>query len=200
MVRLRWLFWGSALLLWGCSPLPLVEESTAPVWEQRVARLAPLRQWQLRGRIALRQGERGWHSGFEWQRTATNQRFVLHGVLGAGRLELLEEDGESRLITAGKVHVGSDAATLLQEVTAMTWPLQSIPYWVRGLPDPGLPSAELLLDGEHRLQSVEQVGWRVTVVRYQQVDRLQGVWLPALIRVEGAGLQLKVKIEHEQWL
>ena len=72
--------------------------------------------------------------------------------------------------------------------------LQGLRYWVRGLPKPNTTLAEMQLDGQGRLDSLQQSGFNIDIERYTTVAEYT---LPEKLLINNGDLQLKVLIK--QW-
>jgi outer membrane lipoprotein LolB len=192
---LRYLALLSALLflMVGCGVAPhSLKTQHPPVsWEARQQQLQRLQQWQVEGRVALRMGSEGGQSGFVWRQSPQRQQFELSGLLGAGAIRLVSGGEGALLESAGEQHRGEHPSQLLQRVTGWQIPVEAAQYWIKGVPAPDATPQLLVLDGENRLQRLQQMGWKIEIRRYQTVGALE---LPGFVVLEQGEVRLKLKL------
>jgi outer membrane lipoprotein LolB len=144
-------------------------------WSAHAAALAPLSQWTLRGRLAVRTDDRGGQAALSWQREADRHAIRLNGPFGQGAVRITQDAAGARLVDAGaREFQAATAEELLYLYTGWQLPVAQLDWWVRGLPAPGA-EAERGLDEAGRLRRLRQHGWEVYYESYRRVD---GVDLP----------------------
>jgi outer membrane lipoprotein LolB len=113
--------------LGGCAALmPEVDEPELTVGP-------PLARFSITGRLALRQGERRDHLGFDWQHSPESDTVLLLSPLGQGLAEILRDAGGAQLKRPGEPMVSAPTlAALAQHVFGVNLPLQELGEWVRG--------------------------------------------------------------------
>jgi outer membrane lipoprotein LolB len=117
------------------------------------------RTWRAVGRLGVKTGTGGFNAHFEWRQSDQDTDLTVEGPFGAGHARITAHADHIR-IAAGNVppmefdppYTGLDDA--LTEHLGFTVPLHSVSYWLRGVPDPQLPS-----DGTE--SGFVQAGWRV---------------------------------------
>jgi outer membrane lipoprotein LolB len=195
---LRLLLWLLPLLA-GCATqrpaMPDRTESAAALQE----RLLGLRQWEARGRVAMKSADSGGQGSLQWLQTGSAARIRLSGPFGAGAYEINWMPGQlsvmSRGAEAALEYVGPDAAErFLAEQLGWSFPVTSIRYWLLGLADPAASAAEQS-DAWGRLVELRQSGW---VVRYEDYAQNDATWLPHKLVIEREDLRLRVVID--KWL
>ena len=195
------------LLLGGCAALPpRTPDETAHAWATRQLRLAPLTNWELRGRIALRSRDEGMQASLHWVRERERQRISLVGPLGSGQVRLTQDASGAELRDTEKnVRRAPTVRQLLVETTGWDVPLDDMDWWVRGLPAPGA-KAEQELDEDGRLKTLTQFGWEVEFLEYGRYGAYE---LPSKLfarrheNVPGIGLNhmtLEVRVVIERWV
>ncbi len=172
------------LALAACGPTPrpdvvipdptLVNGQREAAWREHRARLEPLKDWHLHGRLGVQRGGEGWSAGVEWRQFEGAYRIHLSGPMGQGGM-LLEGDDERVSFSDGEGYrnVSHDPEALLEQELGWRMPVSALRYWVRGLPDPRAAVGRRLLDGQGRLLELEQSGWRVLFPRYRAVEGLE---------------------------
>ncbi len=167
----------------------------AAKWEQRKSELSEINDWFLNGRIAIINGQESWHMSMKWQRHDDKYILDLSGPFGAGHAQLTGTKDGVVLVDADQNYFFADNPDrLLQEVTGLRMPVQSLLYWMRGLPDWNVENENQKLDSYGRLALLEQAGWRIRFKRYINVDKHE---LPQKIFIDG--FDLKVKIFVDDW-
>jgi outer membrane lipoprotein LolB len=160
------LFLSAAVLLLGaCASKPIKMEEDSD-WQSRQAALADIDNWKMHARIGLRGMDRSGSASLIWVETPELRNLRLLGPLGGG-LVLLQQDaaGVSIQDSRGRVWHAQDAGELIYQVTGWQIPVSGLRWWLLGLTEPG-SKAESSLDSAHRLVSVQQAGWKVSLDKY----------------------------------
>ena len=200
--RLLFAILGAGLLA-GCvttaprAPLPPAERAAAVARQQaREAVLARHAQWNLQGRVALSNGQRGGSGRIDWQQDGdayqvalsapvTRQSWRIEGEAGSARLEGLE----------GGPRSGPDATQLLREATGWEIPVQALASWVRGARATQGGPAQLQFAGDGRLARLQQDGWTLDYGDWRQQPA--GVELP--MRINAGRGEARVRLVVDDW-
>jgi outer membrane lipoprotein LolB len=70
-------------------------------------------------------------------------------------------------------------------------PIDSLRYWVLGVPEPGHPAQETL-DAQQRLATLEQDGWQIQYTDYMFVG---GEWLPSKLTLQRQGIRVRLVVD-----
>ncbi|NDU85301.1 MAG: outer membrane lipoprotein LolB [Ferrovum sp.] len=153
-----------------------------------------VQSYRLEGRIVVRQASGSDSGKLEWQlQRDTEQHVELLSPLGTTVAVVDSSPLESRLVLADqRSFVATDPAALTQSVLGYELPLQGLPWWLRGQPDPTLP-AQLERDGDNHLVRLSQQGWVMTYADWRSIG---GQWLPGNIRLERENLHIRVKVDR----
>jgi outer membrane lipoprotein LolB len=189
---------GLALLaaLGACTTAPLSEapaKDPAAAWRRHSARMAAIHDWDIEGRIAIRSYNEAVNANLRWQQHGDDYQIHLSGPFGSGAVYLSGTPGAVRLKTDDQEMVADNAETLLYQATGLLVPIESLKYWIRGLPQPDSGSTQAL-DPQGRLARIEQGRWKVRFRAYAPVSRQQ---LPAKVFVDNH--QLSVRIVIDKW-
>jgi outer membrane lipoprotein LolB len=158
---------------------------------QRRAALASYDSWQIRGRLAVDTGERGFQGSFDWQQREDALDLSIRGPLGAGVLRIMGTPNSLTITARGETRRLADPENQLSELVGWWLPVASLPAWLLGLPDPDYPSAaEPGADGT--LAALEQRLWRLDFVSYQLEENLL---LPRRIDLSHGELELRLTID-----
>lgn len=180
-----------ALLIAGCTQLPPRPAGAPAAW------MAPAwTDWELRGRIAVRAGEEGWHANLAWRQTGEAFDLNLSGPLGQGALRL---HGDATGVTLeradGLRDWAVDADILLLRHTGWSLPVSGLRYWVRGQAAPGR-AADWTRAADGRPLRLRQDGWEIRYVDYLESPGL----VPRPRRIELARGGLTARLLIDSWV
>jgi len=187
---------GLLLLIAGCTSLPPrpVPESSQQTWALRQQDLKQIDGWQLKGRVAIINGEEAWYLNVDWLQNDGDYRIDMWGPFGAGRVRLQGNEQGVRLIDSDQyVYYSTDPESLLYEHTGVKMPVAGLRYWILGLADPGQSQKEAILDRYGRLASVQQDAWNVELQRYTPVGQME---LPDKLSVNKDDLRVKMVVDN----
>ncbi len=177
----------------GQQPLP-----PAGSWEEHSAGLQTFTHWTAEGKIALRSPDQSESASMRWQQDGAASRLSLSGPLGVAATSLYS-DGRSLVIRQGEDVTTWDLASetpILEEKTGWDLPLLALPYWIKGVPAPGLP-----VQGSEQgpdpalLQVLRQDDW---VIRYEDYAVFGQFTLPTALRLQHQDTSLRLIIRSWQ--
>jgi len=172
---------GCASLL-GTTALPVMLPSD---WASRRGALQSWPRFELRGRVAVASGEEGFTASLRWAQREAASKIELDGPLGVGGLRL--EFNHGRL--ADEI-----ARADLERRLGFSLPVDSLRYWMLGVPDPAHSALERVADGHPRLESLQQQGWTVVFPAYAKVSGVN-YELPQRIEATREGLRLRLLVD-----
>lgn len=184
------------LLAGGCSVAPkqMPDADSAELWQQRAPQLEALADWTFSGRAALSGAEVPSRTvRIRWRQTNDAFDIAFQSPIGQRVAELGGDGNGIELRLPGEPPVvAGDSRELL--TTALGWsaPVESLRYWVLGLPDPdalGKPE----LDAWGRLARLWQDGWLVEYGQYAAVGALE---LPRRLTVTHPDLRIRLVIDR----
>ncbi|PVY78922.1 outer membrane lipoprotein LolB [Tamilnaduibacter salinus] len=162
-------FLAATLLLPGCAsittePLPAGLTNQPPAERaDLVSQLTRFSDWQLQGKLAVRQPEDSATAVInQWRQRGEHYQLVLSSAfLGMGRTELEGIPGFLELtMPDGETYRSSQPQQLIEAATGWTFPVNALVWWVRGLAVPG-EDARLLFNKDRRLAVLNQAGWEI---------------------------------------
>ncbi|HEV2701528.1 MAG TPA: lipoprotein insertase outer membrane protein LolB [Steroidobacteraceae bacterium] len=165
-----------ALVLWlaGCQTAPKpVAPSAAPAaviagWPARRAQLQARSQFTAQGRIGVVAGNDGFNGRLRWIQEGTRSSISLDGPLGVGGVRIVNDAGTLTLTTPSGEALDSQAAhDELVRRMGFEPPLNSLRFWLQGVPDPASPGSEMANEQGY-LGSLVQADWTVTFSAYMQ--------------------------------
>ena len=188
----------AGLLLAGCVTAPLRVAAPVPLtYESRRSQLQAVHVFTLEGRLAAAVGQEGFNASLDWAQQGRRSALNLRAPLGFGTAQVLR-DGEhlSLKSSRGDHYDGTLAREALARQLGFDPPLDSLRYWVLGVPDPALPATETPDAAEH-LAALEQDGWRVEFAEYRRYGEaaLEAV-LPRRLTLLREGIRLRLVIDR----
>lgn len=180
-------------LLAGCATAP--PERPAVPADQRDEYLLGLQRWGLQGRALLSTEEQVGRVSVHWRQDDPDYDVYLRAPFGAGSVRLRGGVGGVSLEgPRGETRTATDAQQLLAEYFPYPLPVESLQYWLRGLPEPGIPAR--VERGEDGLpQQLHQQGWRV---EYRDYEQVQGVALPSKLFLYGPE-EVQLRLAITEW-
>ncbi|WP_033416685.1 lipoprotein insertase outer membrane protein LolB [Hahella ganghwensis] len=185
--------------LTGCEITPKRKSSTLPPagWDERQQQLANFSQWNIQGKLAVRQGDRS-DSLVINQWVQSHSEFNIHvssALLGLGATQIEGNPQYIGLYQPDEAPLYSDSPELLlQEALGWSLPLQSLSYWIRGIPAPDAPT-EMQFDDQGHPYRINQSEWEIELDRFKPLDA--EIILPHKITLTKGDIRLKVIVT--QW-
>ena len=176
----------------GCT---VVQPTGTPARKEQFAGLLALEDWELRGRVAVKDSEDGGQAKINWRQTGERSRIRFSGPFGAGAYELLWEPGLVS-VTGGSggqslEYRGAEAAeNFLREQLGWSFPAGSTRYWVMGLPDPSSASS-MTFDAAGLPAVITQSGWQISFDRFANYE---GYDLPARLEMQNGDARVRMVI------
>lgn len=189
------------LLMAGCAavtptgtPLSTAGGALAQRWQAHERQVSGLSAFTLDARVAA-SGSFGVTGAMHW--VEDSGRFAVHfaGPFGSNAVDIVGDPLVVNIRSGDQHYVTSDPERFLLEHFGWTLPLRGLQYWARGLPAPAAtaaPPTGLTLDGEGRLLALDQAGWRITYLDYQQAGPYS---LPHRMNMEGQRTEFRIVID-----
>lgn len=183
------------ICLSGCATLSQ-RPVEAALPENQTSRLSAtcFQSWNTQGRIAVKTNQKGWNASFNWSQKQDNYDLSIFGPLGSNRISLVGSSQHATLITNQKTYESDNAEMLLQQQLGWYIPVDSIYYWIRGLPAPG-SARHIVRNAQGQVAVLEQQGWHI---EYQSYDQFNGLILPTLIELQNPRASIRIAIH--QWM
>jgi outer membrane lipoprotein LolB len=190
----------AALWLAACQTVPkpiapmVAPEKVVADWPARRAQLQMRAQFTAQGRIGVVAGSDGFNGHLRWIQDGTRSTVSLDGPLGVGGVRIVN-DADVLTVTnpSGEALDSQAAHDALVRRLGFEPPLDSLRYWIQGVPDPASLSTESL-SAQGYLGTLAQSGWTVTFNDYMQTP--DGA-LPQ--KLTAARDQVRVKLVIETW-
>jgi outer membrane lipoprotein LolB len=186
------------LMLAGCANLQQQAPGppNATAFHARLNTLQALHDWRLRAQVGITTGNNGGSGSVNWRQIGDHVDFRFSGPFGIGGLRI-SGNGRSWLVQTADngSFTTTDLARTLDRQVGLPLPLDSLRYWVLGIPDPHAEYARRRIDSQGRLVYLEQEGWRVDYFDYGRYGNLM---LPTRLRAVHGSVRIKVAISD--WL
>jgi outer membrane lipoprotein LolB len=186
---------GLSALIAGCAARGGLDLPDLPDWESRKDLLGRMDEWEFAGRIGVSAGSEGFNGQLWWRQDGVVFRARISGPLGVGTVFI---NGDNRELTVtdsdGVVTELDDAELELRQMYGWTIPLNSLRYWVLGIPDPAGP-AETEFDADGRLIRLRQLNWQVDITQYREGG---GQLMPR--RLTAVNDDVKVRLVIDRWV
>jgi len=162
-------------------------------WDLRQEALNKINTWSIKGRLAVQTGQGGWSATLFWDQKNQSYRMRFVAPLGQGTYQLQGDDDLVSLLTAdNKLYQAATPETLLLDNMGWSVPLHGLKYWIKGVPEPGKSTENLLLDDQGRLTDMQQSGWRISISRYSDFN---GTQLPGRLYMHNDRFKLRLVVD-----
>ncbi len=113
-------------------------------------------------------GNDGFQGHLRWVQESGRSTVSLDGPLGIGGMRIVDEAGALTLTNpSGEVLDNATARDALLLRMGFEPPLDSLRFWIQGVPNPTMPGTETL-GADGYLTTLEQSGWTVAFNSYMQ--------------------------------
>ncbi|MCZ6871337.1 MAG: lipoprotein insertase outer membrane protein LolB [Gammaproteobacteria bacterium] len=157
-----------------------------------VADVGSLTRWSLIGKFGVRQPDSGTSFGIVWDQDGSDYEIRVRGPMGQSAALLRGNEHRVTIERAGEPTLtGNDVQALLREALGWEVPVNTLRFWIRGLPDPALEveSASYLDTGW--FAELVQLEWHVKFSRYRAIEAFS---LPGRVRASRDGVTLTLVV------
>ncbi len=163
--------------------------------QQHLVKIAAIKQFSLKGRIAVNTEAKGYSGGLSWAHNPETDKIEMFSPLGSKVSEITKNNAEVTLTTSDGKHFNAiDAETLTQNTLGWRLPLSGLVDWVIGHPATNSAEAtDITLDELGRIKTLKQDGWDI---EYAQYADNEGYSLPNKITLRSPKVNLKFVVEH----
>ena len=157
-----------------------------------------IERWQFEGRMAINNSNESWSANLMWIESPQGQEVRVIAPLGQGSAILRRVgDGVMELsLSTGEVFLAEDAAELLYRQLGWSLPVDSLAYWLKGVPDPNFKYL-WQIGTEGSLTFIDQEGWSVEYKSYRFSEHY-GVDLPVKLVMKNDDWRVKLVIQDWQ--
>ncbi|MFC3153135.1 lipoprotein insertase outer membrane protein LolB [Litoribrevibacter euphylliae] len=168
-------------------------------WQQHLQSISQLENWELSGKVGVVTPKQNQTGYIDWQQDHQAFSISIRGTLGFGGLDLF---GDQQFVTI-KVDENNQRTLptdiALERYLNWEFPINSLKYWVKGIPDPNAPVSNQQFNGQGQLARLQQQGWDIRLINYERhADKDQTpVFLPHKIIARYNGH--KVSLVLSEW-
>jgi outer membrane lipoprotein LolB len=188
----------AAATLGACATLPTGTDGLSLA--QRRETLEAVGSWEMRGRLTVDAGGRGFQGSFNWRQHDDTLELVVRGPLRNGVLQVEGKPSALTVTARGETRTLTDPEAELSQLIGWWLPVASLPDWLLGFPDRGFRAVtEPGLDGT--LAALEQRLWSVAYPTYQlaAIEATETeVLVPRRIDLKHGELAMKLTIDDWQ--
>ncbi len=181
-----------ATMLSACAHKPIEPTYRHVLPAVRQTQLTTLSHWQLSGSFSLRSAQQSVVANYEWLQQATQYDLHIRSPLNLFSIKIIGAPGRVSLWRSNKdLAEASNPEDLMQQQLGWQLPLSKLSFWVRGLPAPGVYSAQY--DAWGHLLVLEQEGWVIHYSRYRTYGMND---LPGMLNLEDGTWTAKILIKR----
>jgi outer membrane lipoprotein LolB len=187
----------ACLALAACAVAPSRPIRVPATYDVRRAALQSVLHFSLEGRLAAAVGQEGSNASLIWKQNGRRSDLTFRAPLGFGTAQVMRDGDEVQLKSSrGERYSGPVATEALARRLGFEPPLDSLRYWVLGVPDPARPAIETP-GAEQRLTALEQDGWHVEYAEYRSFGAkpLEAV-LPRRVNLTREGIRVRLIVDH----
>lgn len=142
----------SLLLLQGCSSISKTQH--------------PLSNWGVSGKIGVTTPKESVAGFIEWQQLDNNFDVYVSGPLSVGSTRIKGNAERISITQNGKTVSGLNPQKLIYEQLGWFFPVQNLPFWIKGQTAPYSAADKTEKDG--RIATIKQDNWLVAYPRYNE--------------------------------
>lgn len=182
-------------ILAGCAIQP-AGPPPATQWQTYQERTASLTHWDLSAKVALRWRGGAENASLNWSQANDRSEVDLSGPFGAGAVRITQQGDRLEVERGGDSSAyNSSTPETLAAATGWPIPVDALPFWLRGLPDPDQPVERLSLQ-DGRAEEIRQGGWTIAYGAYAPAGSGS---LPAKLRITHAGDNISLRLVNARW-
>jgi len=152
--------------------------------------------WEVSGRLALSDGERGGQMAFDWRAEGEQHEVQLRTVASGKRWRLLFNEWGA-VLEGSDIGLmrGPDPDILVAEVVGWPIPVTQLVYWLRGLNGPSGEQVRFAADGT--MAEILAPPWTLAFQRFGQPPR--GPLMPTRIEASSPPHQVRMVMRDWRW-
>lgn len=152
--------------------------------------------WEVSGRIALSDGERGGQLAFDWRAEGEQHEVQLRTVATGKRWRLLFNQWGA-VLEGSDIGLlrGPDPDVLVAEAVGWPIPVRELVFWLRGLDGAAAEQIDFAADGTVAIISAPP--WRLEYQRFDQPQR--GPLMPSRIQASSPPHQVRIVMRDWRW-
>ena len=164
--------------------------------DERTAWFELYPNWEVSGRLALSDGERGGQMAFDWRAEGEQHEVRLRTVASGKRWRLMFNDNGA-VLEGSDIGLlrGPDPDILVAEVVGWPIPVSQLVYWLRGLEGP--TGERMLFAADGTMAEIHAPPW---ILEYQRFSHPpQGPLMPSRIQASSPPHQVRAVLRDWRW-
>jgi len=166
----------SLLILSGCSNINDLPETIDPSpqlsepeqWQSHLNNVEQIKHWKLSGKVGVVTPKQSQTGYIDWQQDIQSFNISIRGTLGFGGLDLF---GDQSFVTI-KVDENNQRTLptdiALERYLDWEFPINSLKYWVKGIPAPEHPVDFRQFNNHGFLSRLNQQNWDIRLLNYEK--------------------------------
>ena len=156
------------------------------------SRLYDLPYWKAEGRLGVKASEGAWNANLFWEHEKAQDRVRISGPFNQGGVSIILQDDLIYINEGnGVTELAHDPRASLKRRLGFEVPVESLRYWMLGLPAPD-DAAILAAAGGSASRGFVQQGWTMSFERFEP---FAGGEVPKKISLTGNRVKLKLIID-----
>jgi outer membrane lipoprotein LolB len=181
------------MLLGGCASMGQKNQAKTAEdhWEARSAQLENVDRFLMQARASYGR-LMPVKADLRWQQNADGSfELRVAGPFGVGATTISGTPANVQVRTRSGTYQSSNPEQWIQDKMGWTLPIGGLRFWILGMPSPH-SDADIDLDREGRVLTLEQDGWTLSYTEYQNAGAYQ---LPRKFDVSNKDVRLKVVVD-----
>ena len=174
----------------GCSLLHMKSDKAEVAWEARRESLARIDRFTLQARVSSG-GVFGVKGNLHWRQDGDVFEMRVAGPFGVGAANISGRGRQVEIRSSKGTFTTHDPEKDIHDRLGWAFPVSHLRYWVLGVPAP-TSDAELEIDEDGRIVTLEQDDWTLEFDEYQEAGALD---LPRKFLVANAEVRIKVVVD-----
>jgi len=166
----------SLFILSGCSNINDLSETLDPAqqslepdqWQSHLKNIEQIKHWKLSGKVGVVTPKQSQTGYIDWQQDIQSFNISIRGTLGFGGLDLF---GDQSFVTI-KVDENNQRTLptdiALERYLDWEFPINSLKYWVKGIPAPEHPVDLRQFNNHGLLSRLNQQNWDIRLLNYEK--------------------------------
>lgn len=183
------------LALSACTIQPRAPTTQVTDWQRFVDRQQRLTRWHMEAKLGYQAPQDSGSALVVWQQNQRHFDVHLSGPFGSYATRISGEPNRVVMRRGDEQRLATSSEALTEQLLGLPLPVETLTYWVRGIPAPAIPIAGRTHNAAGALATLSQAGWDLEFSRYNETD---GWLLPG--KIAGRRGNLSFKLIVKRWL
>lgn len=179
---------GLCSILSGCYFTQHHTPDALDTWKTNANHVEAVKQWQLDGRLSLRNRNEISTASFSWQQRGKDFTLEVIGPFGQGAMHMEKTKDRITVQHNGEIFELTYKRQIIAEMLGIPVDAESLQYWFRGIPNPQIDYIVQALDAKGFITNMQQSGWQIACTEH----RMTAIgYLPQKIHMSNAHFSVK---------